>query len=88
MLHDLTKNAKGSTGGRALVNKIKMLLDGDWNVHIHHIDREANACADALANLGCEGSFNMTMYKQPPAFLGQLLLADRMGVSTPRSILM
>jgi hypothetical protein len=40
-----------STLGVALARQIWKLLDLDWTVEISHTYREANKCADALANL-------------------------------------
>ncbi|PNY08707.1 ethylene responsive transcription factor 1b [Trifolium pratense] len=39
--------------GRSCVEKIHSLLALDWEVVIHHSYREANQCANALANYGC-----------------------------------
>jgi ribonuclease HI len=36
--------------GRTILHQIWKLLDEDWEVDISHAFREANRCADALAN--------------------------------------
>jgi hypothetical protein len=58
----------------------------DWEVKICHSYREANACADALANLGCDHDPGLHMYDQCPPRVSSLLLADVMGITTPRVI--
>lgn len=45
--------------------------------------REANKCVDVLAKMGCELSSQMEIYIVAPASLGQVLIADIIGVSTP-----
>jgi hypothetical protein len=47
---------------------------------------EANACAEALANLGCDHEPGMRVYEQCPASLRSLLLADAMRITNPRVI--
>jgi hypothetical protein len=60
----------------------------DWEVQICHSYRESNTCADALANLNlvCDHEPGMRVYDQCPARLSLLLLADVMGITTPRVI--
>jgi hypothetical protein len=42
-----------SKHGMAILKKIRDMLALDWIVEISHEYREANKCADALANIGC-----------------------------------
>jgi ribonuclease HI len=51
----LHERKNGSTMGCALMKQIRRLLEGPWEVHIVHVFREANRCADIIANMGCEG---------------------------------
>ncbi|MCI74087.1 ethylene responsive transcription factor 1b, partial [Trifolium medium] len=51
-----------------------------------HSYREANACADTLANMGCEHGPGLRLYDQCPPRLSSLVLADVMGIATPRII--
>ena len=53
---------------------------------ICHSYRETNSCADALANMGCEHASGLRVYKQCPTWLSYLVLADVMGIATPRVI--
>ena len=43
----------GSLSGRSLVFEIQRLINLDWEIVVKHSYREANQCADALANFGC-----------------------------------
>jgi len=55
-------------------------------VKICHSYREANSCADALANMGCEHTPGLRVYEQCQARLGSLVLVDVMEIATPRVI--
>jgi ribonuclease HI len=46
----LNTHSHGSSMGCALVKRIRSLLNGTWEVKVIHIYREANRCADMLAN--------------------------------------
>jgi hypothetical protein len=72
--------------GRALVNKIRRLSEMDWNVVVSHSYREANRCADVLANIACSLDYNMKIYESCPTQIKHLLLADIMGIAIPRLI--
>lgn len=76
----------GCASGCHLVKQIRKLLRGNWIIQIKHIYREANKCADLLANLGCDQHCSMVVYEQPPVAVLQALNADVLGVSTPRLI--
>jgi ribonuclease HI len=76
----------GSSTGWTLVQNIRRLLELDWEVKICHSYREANFCADALANLACDGGFTMILYEQCPAQVRSIYLADVVGVYTPRLV--
>jgi hypothetical protein len=55
-------------------------------LEVSHIYREANKCADALANIGCSLDYETLYYDVCPAQLSDLVAADSMGISTPRLI--
>lgn len=55
-------------------------------MRIYHVYKEANKCADVLANLGCDLAESMMIYEKPPVQVEQLLIVDVLGVSTPRLI--
>jgi hypothetical protein len=73
----------GSARGRILLNRIRQLMNMDWNVRISHIYREANKVADAIALLRCSIQ-GFSYFETPPASLKRLCLDDVMGVSTLR----
>ncbi|MCH81999.1 putative non-LTR retroelement reverse transcriptase, partial [Trifolium medium] len=86
MVHVLLKGGSGSPGGRALVWKIRRLMELDWEVVMHHAYRESNKCADALANLGCDMESTSFVYENCPSYLSELFLADLVWINTPRVI--
>ena len=44
-------------------------MDRDWVVQVHHIYREANACANALAKRGTHQQNLLSMYNGCPSFV-------------------
>ncbi|PNX65386.1 hypothetical protein L195_g062575, partial [Trifolium pratense] len=44
------------------------------------------ACADALANIGCDHGPGRRLYDSCPSRMSLLLLADIMGITTPKII--
>ncbi|KAK2422059.1 Polynucleotidyl transferase, ribonuclease H superfamily protein [Trifolium repens] len=86
MVQTLQSTRDGSVVGWRLIHEIRRLLAMDWEVKICHSYREANACADALANLGCDHGPGLHVYNQCPPRVSSLLLADVMGITTPRII--
>jgi hypothetical protein len=42
----------GSARGCIILNRIRQLLNMDWNVRISHVYREANKVTDAIDSLG------------------------------------
>jgi hypothetical protein len=70
--------------GCALVKRIRSLLNGTWEVKVIHIYREANRCANMLANMGSEGISGIEFYANPPPRVVQIVEDDFGGVSFPR----
>ena len=53
VLHWLTnKNINYPTNMLSLICDCRNLLDQGWEVHMHHVNREANGCVNALAKRG------------------------------------
>jgi ribonuclease HI len=75
-----------SSLGSALIKQIWKLLDMDWNIEIFHTYREANKCADALANLGCSLGYDLVFFDDCPLTIRETFAKDNMGISTPRLI--
>lgn len=57
----------------------KKLLSREWEVHLLHILREANSCADFMAKHGARNLAEICIRENPPPGLSALLLADSMG---------
>jgi ribonuclease HI len=75
-----------STAGNVLVEQINKMMALDWEVEVRHTYREANKCADALANYGCMGSVENKIFDCCPEFIKDLFVADSLGITTPRII--
>jgi ribonuclease HI len=86
VVQTLNSSNLGSVLGWRLIQEIRHLLSLDWEILVCHSYREANACADALANMGCDHGPELRVYDQCPASLISLLQADVMGITTPRVI--
>jgi ribonuclease HI len=82
----LQNQTNGSIMGGALLRKIRDLLNGPWEVKIIHVYREANRCADMLANMGSEGTSGIEFFVNPPARARQIVRDDVRGVYVPLSI--
>lgn len=82
-----TQNERGSPMGRSLVEKIRRMIDLEWEVVVKHSYFEANQCADALANYGCSLSGDISFFESRPTQFGHLLTAVVMGLSIPHLIL-
>jgi hypothetical protein len=68
------------------VKQIWLLLEKDWCVEILHVYREANKCADALANIGYTLDYEIEFYEDCPPHISELCIDDRMGFTTPRLV--
>jgi ribonuclease HI len=84
----IMSQGNGSWRGRSLVERIHRLLALDWEVVISHTYREANKCADALANYGCSMDSGIIYFDRCPSSISNLLLFDVLGNTTPRVISM
>ncbi|MCI14070.1 ribonuclease H protein [Trifolium medium] len=73
-----------SAVGVSLTKEIARLMAMEWEVEVTHMYRVANRCADVLANEGCTMNFNMKIYEECPEHLNELVLADSLGLTTPR----
>jgi ribonuclease HI len=86
--HSLQNKTNGSIMGGTLIRKIRDLLNGPWEVRIIQVYREANRCADMLANMGSEGTSGIEFFVNPPDRVMQIVRDDIRGVSVPRLISM
>jgi ribonuclease HI len=71
VVHTLNSTSGGSVVGWCLIQEIRRLLALDWKIKVCHSYREANACADVLANMGSEHGPGIRSSR-----LSSLLLAD------------
>ena len=62
-----------------LLDDCKLLMDQTPQVRIKHTYREANKCADHLANLGLFQSVDFLVHTDPPVKLFPLIEADLQG---------
>jgi ribonuclease HI len=86
VVSSISRDQGGNVVGPTLLHNIRRLIDQDWEVQVRHSFREANACADALANMACDSGFSLTLYEQCPAQIRSLYVADFVGISTPRLV--
>lgn len=56
--------------------EISKFINRDWTVHLHHVLREANTCADFLATTANQMSTVWQKWEDPPILMGSLLLRD------------
>jgi ribonuclease HI len=82
----LKNRRSSSSSGCSLLKRIWRLMQHDWIIEISHIYREANKCADALANFGCTLDFNSVFYDSCPTHIMDMYNFDVLGHSTPRLI--
>jgi ribonuclease HI len=82
----LQNSTSGSVMGGALMKKIRSLMNGAWEIRIIHVFREANRCADALADMGCDGISGIAFFASPPSRVRQIVEDDARGVCCPRLI--
>jgi ribonuclease HI len=57
VISSISRDQGGIIGCRTLLHNIRRLNDQDWEVQVRHSFREANACADAMANMAYESDF-------------------------------
>jgi hypothetical protein len=83
---NITDNKSSSIIGKSLVERIRRLLELDWEVVVRHSYREANFCADALANHGCLVENDSVFFAAYPSKFSHLLIANIMRIATPRLV--
>jgi ribonuclease HI len=88
IVKSLQARKNGSTMGCTLMKKIYKVLEDFQEVRITHVFREANRCADMLANMGCSNIDNILYFEYPPVEVMQIVDDDYRGVSFPRLVSM
>lgn len=78
----------GGEGTYSIMAEIRKLLTEDRFMNLTHTYREGNRCADWLANWSCDHELGYKDWMNMPPGIGNLLLGDALGVSTPRFVFM
>jgi ribonuclease HI len=86
IVKSLQARKNGSAMGCTLMKKIYKVLEDFQEVRITHVFREANRCADMLANMGCSNIDNILYFEYPPVEVMQIVDDDYRGVSFPRLV--
>lgn len=69
-----------------LLEVIELLNKSDWRTSVTHVFREANRCADFLANRCHSSSFTWTVFDRAMPSLALILREDALDVSIPRVV--
>ncbi|KAF7830019.1 reverse transcriptase [Senna tora] len=69
-----------------LVTAIHQLMTRNWDVHIHHVLRDANQVADFFAGCASHATLNLMKFDHPPTDAVHLLNADAEGTGSLRFI--
>lgn len=62
-----------------LIVDIRQMLQRDWDIHLAHVYREANACSDQLTKSGVTESSEFVVLQDPPAGILPFLSVDVVG---------
>ena len=73
-------NSNYPTNILPLICDCRNFLEQEWEVHMHHMYREANGYADALAKRGTHLRNRMTVYRQCPTFVYVSYIRDLTGL--------
>ncbi|PNX57174.1 ethylene responsive transcription factor 1b [Trifolium pratense] len=79
VVQTLNNTKNGSVMGWRLIKEIRRLLALKWEIKVCHSYREANACADALANMGCEHDHGLQIYDQCHVSLRNFVISGYYG---------
>jgi hypothetical protein len=64
--------------GRSLVDRIRRLLECDWEVNVQHAYRKSNQCPDALANIDRNMLTDMYFFDSCSHEISHLFTADNL----------
>ncbi|KAK2430741.1 Polynucleotidyl transferase, ribonuclease H superfamily protein [Trifolium repens] len=88
VINGIRKGDGGNAMGFRLVQRIRQMLELNWEVSISYNYREANRCADGLANLAFTLLEEIEYYDVCPDLIKSLYDDDVSGVTTPRLVIM
>ncbi|CAL5378448.1 unnamed protein product [Camellia sinensis] len=77
----ITDGVDSSSPYRALIDDVTFLLRR-CKCRISYIPREANKCADALANMGVNQTEHFVFLDEPPSALFVVLVADMVAANS------
>lgn len=63
----------------AIIADIRHMMQWNWDIHLGHVHREANAYGDHLAKKGKSGSFVVVVMQDPLASILPFISADAVG---------
>ena len=72
-------NVNYPTNMMSLICDCRNLLDQKWEVHVQHMYREANGCADELAKRGTRQQNLVFVYSTCPSFVDVSYVRDLTG---------
>ena len=67
-----------------LISDCRNLLARAWEVHVLHVYREVNACADVLAKRGARQRHVLSVYSPCPSFVYVCFVRDMAGLGSNR----
>ena len=67
-----------------LICDCRNLLALEWEVHVQHVYREANGCADELAKRGTRQKTLLSVYDHCPSFVDVPYIRDLTGLGETR----
>ena len=77
-------NVNYPTNMMSLICNCRNLLDQKWEVHVQHMYREANGCADELAKRGTRQQNLVFVYSTCPSFVDVSYVRDLIGLGETR----
>ena len=77
-------NVNYPTNMLPLICDCRNLLHQEWEVHVHHVYREANGCADVLAKRGTRQQPLVCVYSTCPSFVTVSYIRDLTGLGKTR----
>jgi ribonuclease HI len=88
VINSIKNGDEGNAMGYRLVQRIRQMLELNWEINISHSHREANRCADGLAELAFTLLDDFQFHDVCPEFIKGYFDDDVSGVSTPRLVTM
>jgi ribonuclease HI len=88
VINSIKNGDGGNAMGYRLVQRIRQMLELNWEINISHSHREANRCADGLAELAFTLLDDFQFHDVCPEFIKGYFDDDVSGVSTPRLVTM